>query len=228
MDWVIDTCVLLDILDEIPPYAEAAAEALDEKAVEGELTVAPITYVELSPAFNGDRAMQDLFLRNVGVNIDFGGNAAAVFTAHKAWYEHILRKRSGTEKKRPIADVMIGAFAMRKGGLITRNEADFKTLYPKRRNIRIVKFVHIDIFRSTLPVRTFDTPLGHPLCHRQVRRQIEPSAKILEWTTLRQVRTLKEGISSVVEFHYRRPPFRRQTRCRSATASAKETVCSAS
>ena len=130
MDWVVDTCVLLDIIDEMPPFAEAAAEALDEKAEEGELTVAPITYVELSPAFNGDRSMQDLFLRNVGVNIDFGGNAAAVFTAHKAWYEHILRKRSGTEKKRPIADVMIGAYAMRKGGLITRNEADFKTLYP--------------------------------------------------------------------------------------------------
>ena len=41
-----------------------------------------------------------------------------------------MRKRSGVEKKRPIADVMIGAYAMRKGGLITRNEADFKTLYP--------------------------------------------------------------------------------------------------
>ena len=36
MDWVVDTCVLLDILDEIPPFAEAAAEALDEKAEEGE------------------------------------------------------------------------------------------------------------------------------------------------------------------------------------------------
>ena len=130
MDWVVDTCVLLDILDEISPFAESAAEALDMKVEEGELTVAPITYVELAPAFNGDRSMQDLFLRNVGVNIDFEGNAAAVFAAHKAWYEHIMCKRSGVEKKRPIADVMIGAYAMRKGGLITRNEADFKTLYP--------------------------------------------------------------------------------------------------
>lgn len=130
MNWVVDTCVLLDILDEISPFAKAAAETLDAKVEEGELTVAPITYVELAPAFNGDRAMQDLFLRNVGVNIDFEGNAAAVFTAHKAWCEHIMRKRSGVEKKRPIADAMIGAYAMRKGGLITRNEADFKTLYP--------------------------------------------------------------------------------------------------
>ena len=32
--------------------------------------------------------------------------------------------------KRPIADVMIGAYALQKGGLITRNEDDFRSLYP--------------------------------------------------------------------------------------------------
>jgi hypothetical protein len=130
MVWVVDTCVLLDILDEISPFAELAADTLDRKAEDGVLAIAPITYVELAPAFNGDREMQDLFLRHVGVNIDFGGTEAAVFTAHKAWYEHVMRKRAGTEKKRPIADIMIGAYAMQKGGLITRNEADFRSLYP--------------------------------------------------------------------------------------------------
>ena len=68
MAWVVDTCVLLDILDEISPFAEVAAEALDAKAEDGTLTIAPITYVELAPAFNGDRGMQDLFLRHVGIN----------------------------------------------------------------------------------------------------------------------------------------------------------------
>ena len=33
-------------------------------------------------------------------------------------------------RRNPIADVLIGAYAMQKGGLITRNEADFKALYP--------------------------------------------------------------------------------------------------
>ena len=46
MDWVVDTCVLLDILDDLPPFALASAEALDAKSVEGLLTIAPITYVE--------------------------------------------------------------------------------------------------------------------------------------------------------------------------------------
>ena len=43
---------------------------------------------------------------------------------------HVQRKRAGAVVKRPIADVLIGAYAMQKGGLITRNEADFRSLYP--------------------------------------------------------------------------------------------------
>ena len=138
MAWVVDTCALLDIMEGIPPFAELAAEGLDEKAKEGPLAIAPITYVELAPAFNGDRAMQDLFLRNVGASIDFGGDEETVVAAHKAWHEHILRKHSGAEKKRPIADIMIGAYAMHKDGLITRNEADFRSLYP---NLKIFNSV---------------------------------------------------------------------------------------
>ena len=52
-----------------------------------------------------------------------------VLTAHRAWYEHIRRKRKGEVVKRPIADVMIGAYAESKGGLITRNEDDFRVLF---------------------------------------------------------------------------------------------------
>ena len=50
--------------------------------------------------------------------------------AHRAWYNHVMRKRAGVVTKRPIADVLIGAYAMQKGGLITRNEDDFRALYP--------------------------------------------------------------------------------------------------
>ena len=43
----------------------------------------------------------------------------------------MVRKRNGEATKRPIADVMIGAYALQKGGLITRNEDDFRSLYPE-------------------------------------------------------------------------------------------------
>ena len=95
------------------------------------MTVAPLTYVELAPEFKGCIVEQDAFLDSLWIDCDFDGNRNAVLAAHKAWYEHVMRKRAGTEKKRPVADIMIGAYAMQKGGLITRNEADFRSLYPE-------------------------------------------------------------------------------------------------
>ena len=94
------------------------------------LTIAPLTYVELAPEFNGDVEAQNAFLDGMWIQRDFGGSEETVIAAHKAWYEHVLRKRKGEARKRPIADIMIGAYAMQKGGLITRNEVDFRSLYP--------------------------------------------------------------------------------------------------
>ena len=71
-----------------------------------------------------------MVLSGLGIECNFAGNKETVLAAHKAWYEHVQRKRLGGALKRPIADVLIGAYAMQKGGLITRNEADFKTIYP--------------------------------------------------------------------------------------------------
>ena len=94
------------------------------------LVIAPITYVELAPAFRGNVEAQNEFLNALWIRYDFEGNRDAVLAAHKSWYEHVLRKRSGIEERRPIADVMIGAYALSRGGLITRNESEFRTLYP--------------------------------------------------------------------------------------------------
>ena len=127
--WVVDTCVIIDVLSGDGVFSTKSADAIDAKRAEG-LVIAPITYVELAPSFLGDVAKQDMVLSGLGIECDFAGNKEAVLAAHKAWYEHVLRKRLGGVSKRPIADVLIGAYAMQKGGLITRNEADFKTLYP--------------------------------------------------------------------------------------------------
>ena len=127
--WVVDTCIIIDITSGDGEFSTKSADAIDAKRAEG-LVVAPITYVELAPSFRGDIAKQDSVLSGMGIEFDFAGNRQAVLAAHKAWFEHALRKRLGEAVKRPIADVLIGAYAVEKGGLITRNEADFKTLYP--------------------------------------------------------------------------------------------------
>ena len=127
--WVVDTCVIIDILSGDGTFSVKSADAIDAKRGEG-LVVAPLTYIELAPSFCGNVKDQDLVVSGLGIELDFAGNKDAVLTAHKAWYEHVLRKRLGAVAKRPIADVLIGAYALQKGGLITRNEADFRTLYP--------------------------------------------------------------------------------------------------
>jgi predicted nucleic acid-binding protein len=120
---------LIDVFRGDKTFAAMSSMALQSK-LDDVLTVAPITYVELSPEFNGDAAAQDAFLDAMWIHRDFNGSKEAVLLAHKAWHEHIMRKRAGSARKRPIADVLIGAYALQKGGLITRNEADFRTLYP--------------------------------------------------------------------------------------------------
>ena len=127
--WVVDTCVIIDVLSGDNAFSMKSADAIDAKRAEG-LVVAPVTYVELAPSFLGDVAKQDMVLSDLGIELDFAGSRGVVLAAHKAWYDHVLRKRLGEVAKRPIADILIGAYAMQKGGLITRNEADFKTLYP--------------------------------------------------------------------------------------------------
>ena len=129
MTWVVDTCVIIDVLRGDETFSTKSSMALQAK-LDDVLAIAPLTYVELSPEFNGDVEAQNAFLDGMWIQHDFSGSEATVLTAHKAWYEHVLRKRKGEARKRPIADIMIGAYAMQKGGLITRNETDFRSLYP--------------------------------------------------------------------------------------------------
>ena len=127
--WVVDTCVVIDILCGDGSFSDMSADAIDAKREEG-LVIAPETYVELAPSFNGNAAEQDIVLADLGISVDFQGDEDSVRLAHRAWFEHVMRKRLGAVSKRPVADVLIGAYALSKGGLITRNEDDFRALFP--------------------------------------------------------------------------------------------------
>ena len=92
------------------------------------LTLSPVTYVELAPAFGGDAALQEQFLAEVGVEWPASWTLQDTQAAHGLWAAHVARKRAGSTGKRPVADVFIEAFAQRFQGLITRNPTDFKTV----------------------------------------------------------------------------------------------------
>ncbi len=129
MAWIVDTCVLLDVLEDDPEFGRSSAVTLDAHVEEG-LIVCPVTYAELAPAFQGDRSLQDEFLGGIGMDFRQDWLWEDTLRAHEAWNTFVQRKRAGLLPKRPLADILIGAFAIRHQGLITRNPDDFKPIFP--------------------------------------------------------------------------------------------------
>lgn len=127
--WVVDTSVLIDVLDDDPDFGALSAYALDAHSQDG-LVVCPVTYAELAPAFAGNRDLQDEFLEGIGVSFREDWAWQDTLQAHAAWHAHIQRRRTGREVRRPIADILIGSFALRFQGLITRNFEDFRAAFP--------------------------------------------------------------------------------------------------
>lgn len=115
MSWVVDTCVIIDILRGDTEFSAPSADALDAKMQHG-LLIAPITYVELAPSFGGNVAEQDELLADFGIGVEFGEDKEKILLAHRAWYEHVCRKRMGVEKRRPVADVLSGPMPCKKAG----------------------------------------------------------------------------------------------------------------
>jgi|TARA_B110000037_G_C16980365_1_gene448727 predicted nucleic acid-binding protein len=125
MTWVVDTCVVIDVLENDPSFGLRSATLLEQKLGDG-LSICPVTFVELAPAFEGDLEQQEHFLEQAGIDSRCGWVAADTRTAYQAWHLHIAARRSGILQKRPIADVLIGAYASNRRGLITRNPRDFR------------------------------------------------------------------------------------------------------
>lgn len=130
MSWVVDTCILIDILVNDPTFGRPSALCLKRYLQKG-LVICPVSMIELSPAFGGDIRQQKEFLQLCGVSFDSGFKDSDVVHAHTVWNRFILKKRLQNVPKRPVADIMIGAFADRFDGLITRNQDDFKPWFSK-------------------------------------------------------------------------------------------------
>ncbi|MCP5521441.1 MAG: type II toxin-antitoxin system VapC family toxin [Verrucomicrobiales bacterium] len=134
MAWVIDTCLLIDVAEEDPAFGAGSAALIDTHRPAG-LMVCPVSYVELAPVFEGHPEAQDEFLYHLGVTWPEAWMVADTVAAHKAWYHHVTARRAGQVRKRPVADVLIGAFASRFDGLLTRNQSDFARLFPGLRTV---------------------------------------------------------------------------------------------
>jgi len=127
--WIVDTCVVIDVLENDARFGESSARLLESLLPEG-LAICPVTMVELSAAFDGDLVEQKRFLSLAGISFTEPWTVADTESAHAAWNVYVSAKRAKAVSRRPVADLLIGAHALRRSGLVTRNADDFRPWFP--------------------------------------------------------------------------------------------------
>ncbi len=129
MPWVIDSCVLLDVALKDPVHGVSSALFLESKRKDG-LTVCPISIIEIAPFFDGNITTVRTFLKVMGAETSAAWMESDTEAAVQGWTRHVRLKRAGEASKRPIADMLIGAFACRHQGLVSRNPDHFRAFFP--------------------------------------------------------------------------------------------------
>lgn len=123
---LVDTIVLVDVLQDDPEWAEWSIGQLRAQAKIHELVIDPVVYAELSLSFsaleNLDRvvATMKLAMREIP--------RPALFLAGKAYLQY--RRRGGINSQ-VLPDFFIGAHAAVEGWpLLTRDASRFRTYFP--------------------------------------------------------------------------------------------------
>lgn len=130
-DTLVDSSVLVDLLDEDEEWLDWSSAMLDLCAARGRLCINPIIYAEASVRFaraeEVDEALPPAWL----TRLDLPWPAA--FLAGKAYYD--CRRRGGTRRS-PLADFYIGAHAaVSQLDLLTRDPQRYRRYFPTVRVI---------------------------------------------------------------------------------------------
>ena len=118
-----------DLVTGDPQFEPASTLCLQRYLPDG-LVVCPITFVELGPAFVGDDVAAEEFLKGADLDTTEQWTSGDTVQAHRFWQAFQVRRRQANLARRPVADVMIAAFASRFQGIISRNASDFRNIAP--------------------------------------------------------------------------------------------------
>ena len=123
---LVDTNVLMDVLEDDPHWAEWSLAQLRAQSQIHDLLINPVIYAELSLTFSKAEALDaavdgmGLVLREI--------NRPALFLAGKAFVRY---RRKGGKKQNVLADFFIGAQAAVLGcSILTRDAKPYRTYFP--------------------------------------------------------------------------------------------------
>jgi len=128
---LVDTNVLLDVLEDDPDWGDWSLRQLRIQAKVHELVINPVIYSELSLGFESVAAL-DSTITGMGLLVA-ELPLAALFLAGRAFVEY---RRSGGTKANVLADFFIGAHAAVLGcDILTRDGRRYRNYFPRVRLI---------------------------------------------------------------------------------------------
>ena len=123
---LVDTNVLIDVLEDDPEWADWSIAQLRAQSKVHPLTINPIIYAELPLTFSKVEAL-DKTIENLGLTV-LELPLPALFLAGKAFVQY---RRQGGKANNVLADFFIGAHAAVLGcPLLTRDARRYQTYFP--------------------------------------------------------------------------------------------------
>ncbi len=124
---LVDSNVLLDVLEEDPEWYGWSAAKLSECAEHSTLAINPVIYSEVSIGFNLIEELEEALPPELFQRLQLPWEAC--FLAGKCFLKY---RRSGENRRSPLPDFFIGAHAMVEGTpLLTRDAARYRSYFPK-------------------------------------------------------------------------------------------------
>ena len=129
MATLVDTNVLIDILQPGGEWEEWSTRRLYEARVRGEVIINPLIYAEMAAGFDSEKDLEAALPTSRFGREDLPWGAA--FRSGQAFSQY--RKSDGS-KRSPLPDFYIGAHAMLRGyALLTRHRARYASYFPMLR-----------------------------------------------------------------------------------------------
>ena len=124
---LVDTNVLLDVLQDDPTWADWSDRQLRAQAQVHELVINPVIYAEFSLAFESMDAL-DVTVKRMELAVQELPRPA-LFLAGRAFLKY---RRKGGVKGAVLADFFIGAHAAVLGcGILTRDPKRYRSYFPR-------------------------------------------------------------------------------------------------
>ncbi len=130
---VIDTNIIVGVLEGDDATAEHLATVIDRLADHGSLFITPVVYAELLAAPSRSPAIIDAFLQETPVRVDWELDEAvwrAAGLAYRAYGQQRRTEADGLAPRRILADFIIGAHALhRRATLLTWDDSVYRTYF---------------------------------------------------------------------------------------------------